>query len=136
MAVRRILPAPPDPIRPDIPLFIVNIVLLLILFFLATGQITNGTPVEVRLAETTELPREHLPKPLLEIGPTGTLTRDGAPVAETALAEALAGADTLYILIARTAEASRLVEVLARPDLASVNLELVTLAGRGAGGGT
>lgn len=130
MATRRILPPTPEKLEPDISLFIVNIVLLLILFFLATGQIMNGTPVEERLALTRDLPLDLLPQPLLEIRPSGDLTLNGEAIEDDALLAALGDNTDLFVLIDRAVDASRLVDVLARPDLAIYNIELVTIANR------
>ena len=128
MTARRLLPPARPQLQPDISLFIVNIVLLMILFFLATGQIMSGTPVEERLALTRELPLDQLPSPLVEIGPNGTFTVNGEPVEELDLASSIGEADTIYILIDRTAEATTLVQVLSRPDLSPFDVELVTIA--------
>ena len=130
MAVRRLLPAQPERLKPDISLFIVNIVLLMILFFLATGQIMNGTSTNERLAITQNLPLDLLPQPLLEISVAGALTLDGEPIGEGELFAKLKGSPDLFILIGADVNASRLVDFLARDDLAEVNIELVTIATR------
>jgi|GEM_PF-824411 len=130
MAVRRLLPAQPERLKPDISLFIVNIVLLMILFFLATGQIMNGTSTNERLAITQNLPLDLLPQPLLEISVAGALTLDGEPIGEGELVAKLNGSPDLFILIGADVSASRLVDFLARDDLAEVNIELVTIATR------
>ena len=130
MAVRRLLPAQPERLKPDISLFIVNIVLLMILFFLATGQIMNGTSTNERLAITQNLPLDLLPQPLLEISVAGALTLDGEPIGEGELVAKLNGSRDLFILIGADVSASRLVDFLARDDLAEVNIELVTIATR------
>lgn len=130
MAVRRLLPAQPERLKPDISLFIVNIVLLMILFFLATGQIMNGTSTNERLAITQDLPLDLLPQPLLEISVAGALTLDGEPIGEGELFAKLNGSPDLFILIGADVNASRLVDFLARDDLAEVNIELVTIATR------
>ena len=130
MAVRRLLPAQPERLKPDISLFIVNIVLLMILFFLATGQIMNGTSTNERLAITQNLPLDLLPQPLLEISVAGALTLDGEPIGEGELVAKLNGSRDLFVLIGADVNASRLVDFLARDDLAEVNIELVTIATR------
>ena len=130
MAVRHLLPAQPERLKPDISLFIVNIVLLMILFFLATGQIMNGTSTNERLAITQNLPLDLLPQPLLEISVAGALTLDGEPIGEGELVAKLNGSRDLFILIGADVSASRLVDFLARDDLAEVNIELVTIATR------
>lgn len=128
MAIKRILPDPPERVQPDISLFIINIVLLLILFFLATGQSLNSSAVQVPLAITQDLPLDALPSPLLEVTSSGTLRLDGIDVTDDGLADALSDQATVYVLIAADAAAQDLVDVLARPDLNSVDLQLVTIA--------
>lgn len=124
--MRRILPEPEIRPKPDTSLFIVNIVLLLILFFLATGRLMNAPPSSVDLAETSELPVESLPKPLLVVGEQG-LELDGVPVPTEGLAQALEGATRLHVLIARDRPASDLVTLLSRPEFADLELRLVTV---------
>lgn len=135
MAVKRILPAQPERLKPDISLFIVNIVLLLILFFLATGQIMNGAPVDKRLALTQDLPLDLLPQPLLEVSAAGDLGLNGDVVTLTDLGPLLDGETELFVLIEGDVGASVLVDVLAAPDLADLNVELVTIATRSGSGG-
>jgi biopolymer transport protein ExbD len=124
--MRRLLPEPEIRPKPDTSLFIVNIVLLLILFFLATGQLMNAPPSAVELAETSELPVESLPKPLLVVGEEG-LELDGTPIPTEGLAQALEGATRLHVLIARDRPASDLVTLLSRPEFADLELRLVTV---------
>lgn len=124
--MRRILPEPEIRPKPDTSLFIVNIVLLLILFFLATGRLMNAPPSSVDLAETSELPVESLPKPLLVVGEEG-LELDGVAIPTEGLAQALEGATRLHVLIARDRPASDLVTLLSRPEFADLELRLVTV---------
>ena len=134
MTIQRSLPPPPDRLKPDISLFIVNIVLLLILFFLATGQIMNGAPADKRLAITHDLPLDLLPQPLLEIGASGVLSLNSEPVTGDDLDGLLVGETDLYVLVDGAIDAVRLVEILARDDLAAFNVELVTIANRSGNG--
>lgn len=131
--MRRILPQPHSRPKPDTSLFIVNIVLLLILFFMATGQMLNTPNASVELAETSELPVEALPKPLLVVGEDG-LELDGVMIPTEGLAQALEGATRLHVLIARDRPASDLLTLLSRPEFADLELRLVTVrtAGEGA----
>ena len=124
--MRRILPEPEIRPKPDTSLFIVNIVLLLILFFLATGQILNSPNQSVALSETSRLPVENLPKPLLVIRDDG-LELDGVALAADGLARALEGATRLHVLVARDRPAQDLVALLSRPEFAAVELRLVTI---------
>lgn len=123
---RRLLPPPPAKQEPDVSLAIVNIVLLLILFFLATGAMMNSPSRGVNIAETLDLPRDQLPRPVLVIGDGGTLELDDAPIAQGDLAAALTGERALYVLIDRERPALELLELLATEGLERLDIHLVT----------
>lgn len=126
----RALPQPKKTIQLDVSLAIVNIVLLLIFFFLATGQLLNPPAADVDLAETSELPLDQLPSPVLVVVADGSWELDGQPVAPDLLEVALAPLErplTLHILINREAPATSLINVMNRPELAEAELRLVTL---------
>ena len=124
---RRPLPTPTPPIRPDVSLFIVNIVLLLILFFLATGSLVNTPDMGVRISETRDLPIDQLPSPVLVVEENGALSLDGEPVAEADLQQALAGQNILHILIDKTAPALELLDLIDQPGLENLDIRLVTI---------
>ncbi|MEL6426040.1 MAG: biopolymer transporter ExbD, partial [Pseudomonadota bacterium] len=48
----------------DVSLAIVNIVLLLIFFFLATGRLLNPVDARIDLSDTSDLPLDQLPSPI------------------------------------------------------------------------
>ena len=126
----RTLPQPKKTIQLDVSLAIVNIVLLLIFFFLATGQLLNPPAGDVDIAETSELPLDQLPSPVLVVVADGSWELDGQPVAPDLLEVALAPLErplTLHILINREAPAASLITVMNRPELADAELRLVTL---------
>lgn len=126
----RPLPTPAKPIKLDVSLAIVNIVLLLILFFLATGQLLNPRTGNVDLSETSELPLDALPSPILVVSDNGDWALDGAPVAPALVGTALAALpddSTLHVLISRNAPASALVNVMTAPALENTTLRLVTI---------
>lgn len=126
----RPLPLPKKPIQLDVSLAIVNIVLLLIFFFLATGQLLNPPAADVELAETSELPLDTLPSPVLVVVADGSWELDGEAVAPDLLEVALAPLERpliLHILINRAAPATSLIAVMNRPELAEAELRLVTL---------
>lgn len=130
MPLKRPLPQPPEKAQLDVSLAIVNIVLLLIFFFLATGRLLNPVGPELDLAETTELPLDQLPSPILIIGADGTWTLDGQDVAQDFLAIALDSLEqpvTLHLLVDRSAPANAMISVLNRPELADREVRLVTL---------
>lgn len=127
MALRRVLPPIPYRAKADVSLAIVNIVLLLIFFFLATGGLLNSPSYGVDLSTTDELPIEMLPKPLLIVGPAGELSLNGEPVAIELLGPRLVGETRVHLLIDRQAPAIDLVGLLSQPELERVEVRLVTI---------
>lgn len=124
---RRPPPRPREPIRPDVSLFIVNIVLLLILFFLATGSLVSTPDEGVRISETRDLPIDQLPKPVLIVEEDGRLTLDGAELAVEGLPQAMVGHSVLHVLIDRTAPALDLLKLVNRPGMENLDIRLVTI---------
>lgn len=119
----------------DSSLAIVNIVLLLIFFFLATGTLISSDSVEIDLPETTELPLDLLPKPLLTVDANAEMKLDGIPLEVGTLAEALIDYPTLHVLADRDLGAGTLLDLLAAENLIAVSVKLVTLHGQAAGDG-
>ena len=111
----------------DSGLAIVNIVLLLIFFFLTTGSLSNSTTVTVSLPETTELPLDLLPKPLLTVSVDGEMTLDGVPIERGSLADALVDDPMLHVLADREANAGELLDLIASEELIAVQVRLVTV---------
>ncbi|MCQ0969169.1 biopolymer transporter ExbD (plasmid) [Paracoccus sp. TK19116] len=122
--------------RIDVSIAIVNIVLLLIFFFLVTGQVTADERVEgVALPKTSALPLDQLPRPILIVESGGGLLLNGEPVAADLLGvalDALPQPVTLHLLIDRTAPADGLVALLNHPALDDRAVKLVTLRDRAA----
>tara|TARA_R110002095_G_scaffold123293_3_gene107165 strand:+ start:99 stop:509 length:411 start_codon:yes stop_codon:yes gene_type:complete len=117
----------------DFSLAIVNIVLLLVFFFLITGSMVQNGEARVNLAETTNLPLERLPRPLLLIDAQGAMALDGVVMQADQVAAAL-GPDlpeALYLLADQSLSADRLMALTTRPDLAGVSMRLITLHIRG-----
>ena len=126
---------PPRPTKAiDSSLAIVNIVLLLIFFFLATGSLIASDSVEIDLPETTQLPLDLLPKPLLAVDGDAAMTLDGVPLEPGSLAEALIDFPTLHVLADRELGAGDLLDLLAAEELVAVSIKLVTLHGNVAEG--
>lgn len=124
------LPRPPKKIHIDVSLAIVNIVLLLIFFFLVIGHTGARSEAGIDIAHTRDLPVERLPAPLLAIGADQDWRLDDAPISPDLLGVAvqdLAPDATLYILIDREVPAETLVDLLNRPELRQRPLSLVTL---------
>jgi biopolymer transport protein ExbD len=114
----------------DVSFSIVSIVFLLLFFFLMTGQVLNQAAERMALAETSQLPLDRLPAPILVVDENGQWQLDGVAVAPDLLALALqdmAQPVVLHVLIGKEAPAESLLQVVTRPDLADVELRLVTL---------
>jgi len=118
----------------DSSLAIVNIVLLMIFFFLATGTLISSDSVEIDLPETTLLPLDLLPKPLLTVNADAEMALDGIPMEPGTLADALIDYPTLHVLADRELGAGTLLDLIAAENLVAVNVRLVTLRGRAADG--
>jgi len=124
-----VLPPPRKRRQADFSLAIVNIVLLLVFFFLITGSMVQTGEAEVDLARTSELPLDRLPRPLLLIDQDGQLALDGTALAGDGLAAALQDdpSETLYVLADRNLPADRLLALVHRPELVAISVQLVTL---------
>lgn len=132
----RPLPRPKKPIQLDVSLAIVNIVLLLIFFFLATGRLLNPVGPDLELSQTSELPLDQLPSPILVIGSDGTWQLNGTDLAPDLLDVALQNLPqpvVLHLLINREASANTLISVMNRPELSEAEIRLVTLHRRAQG---
>jgi biopolymer transport protein ExbD len=124
------LPARAPKIEMDVSFAIVNIVFLLLFFFLIIGQTPNRQTQDMKLAETSELPLDRLPSPILVVTASGAWQLDGAPIAPEFLFVALQDMPrplVLHVLVNRDAPAESLLQIVTRPDLAEVDLRLVTL---------
>lgn len=111
----------------DSALAIVNIVLLLIFFFITTGTLSSSINVTVSLPETAELPLDQLPKPLLTVTADGALSLDGVAIERGSLAEALIDDPIVHILADRDSNAAALLDLLAGEELIAVEVRLVTV---------
>ncbi len=125
--MRGLLPPRHERRRADVSLAIINIVLLLIFFFLATGALVNAPEFGIEVSETLDLPIDRLPQPILIIRPDGGLLLNGDPIDPEALGPTLAAEPVLHVLIERTAPAQDLLQVLAEPGLRGIDIELVTI---------
>lgn len=131
MPRRQILPDKKEPTRPDVSFAIVNIVLLMILFFLATGALVNTPDQGIQISETRDLPIDQLPPPVLIVREDRSLELDGMPMAPELLGQALAEETMLHVLIEKTAPALDLLEVIAQPGLENLDIRLVTVHRKG-----
>lgn len=114
--------------RVDVSLSIVNIVLLLILFFLIAGELVAARALDADPARTRELLVEALPEPVLEIVADGTWQLDDVEIQPAELGARLPeSASVLYVVVDGDAPAERLAFLLQREDLANVQIKLVTI---------
>lgn len=127
MTRRSLLPAHKPLRTPGTSLAIVNIVLLLLFFFLVTGSLLPAPDTKVQLPATTDLPSGHLPSPLLEVEPNGSLRLDGNAVTTDILQASLPAGTVLHVLSDSTAPALNLLQLLAQPPFSDLDIRLVTL---------
>ena len=129
---RNTLPQTSRKIPLDFSLTTVNIVLLLIFFFLVSGSLVETEELTVDLAQTSELPLDRLPRPLLLMDVGDKLQLNGNPVTPETLLPALTpllktDAPRLHILADRDVPAGALVSLIQRSDLQGIEIKLVTL---------
>lgn len=127
MALRDRLPLPRPKREPDYSLTIVNIVLLLIFFFLVAGQMTTAPSIPVQLSETARLPIEALPKPILIWEADDAITLDEVPVTPADLPEVLKDLTILHLFIDRDEPADALLTLLTNDAFAHLEIRLVTI---------
>lgn len=126
------IPRPPARRRPDFSLATINIVFLLLLFFLIAGTVVQKAETDVDIPLATKLPLENLPRPLLVVSAEGGLFLDGQPLTEDVLATRasdslkLRGA-FINILADRDQPATRLLDVLAVLAGAGLPARIVTV---------
>jgi len=116
---------------PDFGLAQVNIVLLLVLFFLVVGTIVETSEQAVKLPETTDLPLERLPRPLLLIDGSDTWQLDGEAMTPietvTYLIETPENLRQVNLLVAQDLPADALFDVLRRLEDTGLGVALVTI---------
>lgn len=123
------LPSHARPVKLDVSLAIVNIVLLLIFFFLAIGRIDPPSLRETDIAHTLDLPLDQLPKPVLVIRDRDDWLLDGEAVSPDLVSIALdrmEDGQPLHLVMDRFAPAGLLAMALAHPGLSERNIRLVT----------
>jgi len=132
-----IIPVQPRRPTPDFTLNIINIVFLLLLFYLVTGSLAKQVEMEADVPVTADPPLERLPRPLLMATASGNLYIDGQPVALADVSEAarkaFAGrqeAGFLNILADRSMPAGTFLDILARAGTSGAPLRIVTMRKR------
>ena len=116
---------------PDFGLAQVNIVMLLVLFFLVVGTIVETSEQAVKLPETTDLPLDRLPRPLLLIDGSDTWQLDGEAMTPletvTHLIENPENLRQVNLLVAQDLPADALFDVLRRLEDTGLGVALVTI---------
>ena len=131
------IPSRPKRQRPDFSLTVINVVFLLLLFYLATGSLIKQSELEADVPITQDLPLEHLPRPLLLVTADRSLFIDGTPISMEGLPDAAQKAAEnsrfLNVLAERTMTGRDFLDILARIDNAGVTVRIVTLRAAGSG---
>jgi biopolymer transport protein ExbD len=130
-----IIPQPAERRRHDFTLTMINVVFLLLLFFLTTGSLTNREEAQANVPVTRNLPLERLPRPLLLIQADGSLLLDGQPVASKSSVEAAQRAieasgrnDTILSLLAPPdMPAAPLLSLAERLRASNIAVQIVTI---------
>ncbi|MDT8440022.1 MAG: hypothetical protein RQ729_13555 [Wenzhouxiangellaceae bacterium] len=127
--MRPVLPRPAARFRPDFSLATVNIVLLLLLYFLVAGDPAAEAERAIMPPTTRDLPLEGLPRPLLVARPGGTLELDGEAVTPAALMDRIASGTLprVNLLVSRDHPARALLDLAGRLAGAGAEARLVTL---------
>jgi biopolymer transport protein ExbD len=121
------------PEKLDFPFATINIILLLLFFFIVTGSIVGKTETSVTPPVTSRLATERLPRPLLVIDKAGTLYLDEVPVNLTeAIARMGPPADAserrvLNVIAERTFPAERFLDIVDAVRRAGVPVRIITL---------
>ena len=121
--------------RMEFALPTINIIFLLMLYFLIAGTIVQKDELSVSPPVSTEDATDRLPRPLLVISNDGTFTLDGVPLAREELVAAasqaidspLAQTPQLNVLAPRERAAAPFLESLAAFGAGGVPVRLVTV---------
>jgi biopolymer transport protein ExbD len=129
--MRRYIPSRPQRQRHDFSLAVINIVFLLLLFYLATGSLIKQNELQADLPFTRDLPLERLPRPLLLVAADRSLFLDGVPLSTGQLPEAAraaaASSGFLNVLAERSMPGRDFLDLVARIDAAGVPVRIVTV---------
>jgi biopolymer transport protein ExbD len=117
--------------KPDFSLTIINVVFLLLLFYLTTGSLIKQNELAANVPLTSDIPLERLPRPLLLITGDRSLFIDGTPVASAdlpdAARQATANGKPLNILADRSMSGRIFLGVVAQLEAAGIATRIVTL---------
>ena len=119
---------------PDFALPMINVIFLMMLYFLVAGTITQRDELSIVPPLTQSYPPERLPRPLLVIVDAQTVLIDGRPLERGHLAAGVrTGADgvpveqTVNILAPRAMAADTLLDVAAELGAAGIGVRIVSL---------
>jgi biopolymer transport protein ExbD len=123
------LSRPTPRFRPDFSLATVNIVLLLLLYFLVVGDPADPEERAVMPPTTRDLPLEGLPRPLLVAGPGAALALDGTAVSRADLRDRIVSGTLprVNLLVGRDHPARELLELVGALAAAGAEIRMVTL---------
>lgn len=121
--------------RMEFALPTINIIFLLMLYFLVAGTIIQKNEMSITPPETARVPTDRLPRPLLLIDGDGNLFLDGLKVDRSQLVPAVVArvasitgdAKHLNILAPADMSAIPFLQVLTALDAANVPLKVVTV---------
>lgn len=119
---------------PDFALPMINIIFLMMLYFLVAGTITQRDELAIVPPLTQSYPPERLPRPLLVIVDAQTVLLDGRPLERGTLAAGVrtgaagvSGGPTVNILAPRTMSAGTMLDVAAELGAAGIGVRIVSL---------
>lgn len=120
---------------PDFALPMINVIFLMMLYFLVAGTISQRDELAIVPPLTQSYPPERLPRPLLVIVDRDTVLIDGRPLERGNLAAGVAvvpGIQTVNILAPRSMPADVLLDVAGELGTAGVGVRIVSLDERSA----
>lgn len=121
--------------RMEFALPTINVIFLLMLYFLVAGTIVQKDELSVTPPVTEEVATDRLPRPLLVISESGTFTLDGVPLARdqlvaaaaAAIADPLAQTPQLNVIAPAGMEAIPFLDLLALFGAGNVPVRVVTI---------
>jgi biopolymer transport protein ExbD len=119
--------------RLDFSLPAINVILLLLFFFLVAGTIASREETAVDPPLTRDLPLERLPRPLLIVWDRGNYALDGIPIAGPQIIERArqrlteTKSEALHVLAPGEAPAGPFLEVIGILQSAALPVKVVTL---------
>ena len=118
----------------DFSLPAINVILLLLFFFIVSGTVTARNETEIAPPVTEDLPLDRLPRPLLLLAPDGSFWLDGSTIAPGDLLEAAASRRAMAkrdvpinLLAAQDMNAAPFLDVMATLRAAGMPVRIVTL---------